>query len=106
MNNNDFEKQAIDLINAKRFNDLVFSIDNPESTQNRAMRRLRAQKRKSEKKLFNMLGDDFPVEHVASLTAEQDMEFSKAYGNNYYKDPDFFTKRFPQLSANPDTETD
>lgn len=39
---------------------------------------------------------------VATIPFEVDLFFSKVYGDDYYKDPDFFTKRFTEWNVNGD----
>lgn len=88
-----FVLEAAEAVNKKRFRDLVMNLDDPNSEQNKRMEQIRAQN------AFTKGGRNGDIQHIASLTDEQDAEFSRAYGNTYYQDPEFFTKRFPQLLA-------
>ena len=88
-------KSLVDSLNQKHYIDIVDSLDNPLSSFNQQMEAIRAQEIaqrawKSGKKDMRLL---------AVLTPEQDHAFSKAYGENYYRDPNFFKKEFPQTLA-------
>ena len=85
----------VNHLNRKHYVDIVDSLDNPTSAYNLMMDELRSQEVsqrawKSGKKNMRLL---------AVLTPEQDHAFSRAYGPNYFRDPNFFKKEFPQTLA-------
>ena len=85
----------VDALNRKHYVDIVDSLDNPHSTFNHYMDEIRTQEYaqrawKSGKKDMRLL---------AVLTPEQDAAFTRAYGPNYHRDPNFFKKQFPQTLA-------
>ena len=92
-------KDTVERLNRRRFVELVYAIDNPNSNYNQLMDQIRAEeisknafKENSDHRLF------------AVLTPDQDAEFVRQFGPHYYRDKEFFTKRFPQTLAMKPTD--
>jgi hypothetical protein len=88
-------KSLVDHLNAKHYNDIVVSLDNPNSLYNQQLEQIRAAEI-SQRAWKNGKKD---MRLLAVLTPEQDAAFSRAYGPNYHRDPNFFKKEFPQTLA-------
>lgn len=85
---------VVNRINRRRYIDLVVSLDNEHSEYNQLMEQVRAEE--ISQKAFKA-GSEYRL--LAMITPEQDAEFTRRFGRNYYKDKEFFTKRFPQTLA-------
>ena len=85
----------VDALNRKHYVDIVDSLDNPLSNYNQTMEEIRA--REISQRAWK--GGKKDMRLLAVLEDEQDHAFTKAYGPNYYRDPNFFKKKFPQTLA-------
>lgn len=88
-------KSLVDHLNAKHYLDIVDSLDNPLSDFNQQMEAIRTQ----ELSQRAWKGGKKDMRLLAVLTPEQDAAFTRAYGPNYHRDPNFFKKEFPQTLA-------
>lgn len=81
-----------DRINAKRRAELFQAMDksNPVFKHLDQLRRQRVFKDGSKDKVYRK---------IASMPIEVDLFFSRVYGNDYYKDKDFFTKRHAEWAV-------
>ena len=89
-------KSLVDSLNAKHYVDIVDSLDNPLSSYNQQMDELRARQVSQSAWTGN---NKKGMRLLAVLTPEQDHAFSRVYGANYHRDPNFFKREFPQTLA-------
>lgn len=81
-----------DKINAKRRAELLslMDFDNPVFKYLADLRM---------KQTFKDGSKDKTYRKIASLPYEVDIFFSRVYGSDYYKDPDFFTKKYQEWAV-------
>lgn len=77
-----------DKVNKKRRQELISIYNNTDL--------FRTLKRIKDNKIFNKGNKSKTMRAIASYPVEVDMFFQKLYGDEYYKDPDFFTKHYPE----------
>jgi len=85
-------KKVADSVNAKRRSE-VFNL-----YQNKPVFDYLSQLRRDG--VYNKGNKSKSMKLLASIPIELDIFFSRVYGEDYFKDPDFFTKRYSEWNVN------